>query len=95
MSRRTPPDHRDPNANAGLRARLERRRIGTIDLGEGQRQLKLREEVDRLKALSLADLRTEAEEMGIEVAAGSHAARDAEGLRRVILERRLGEALGG
>lgn len=56
---------------------------------EGQSRLEVTAEVERLKGLDLAGLREEAKTL--ELPAGG----DADSLRRLILERKLNEALGG
>jgi hypothetical protein len=67
--------------------------IGAVDVGEGQRRLQVKEEVERLKELGWADLRREARELGIpEAVIGGAGSRD--DVRFAILEVKLGEAFG-
>lgn len=94
MCRRCPPDHRDPGAFAGLSMRLrERATLPHVDLGEGQRRFKVAEEAERLRGLSLGELRKEAEVLDLDPTLRERGDLDA--MRRAILERKLNVSLGG
>lgn len=100
MARRNPPDHRGPDAVAGLSKRLAAKDAPPIpitDLGEGQRRLDVKVEVERLKTLSFAELRDEALELGLGDASTRRAIErcDLTVLRLAILEKKLDTALGG
>lgn len=68
--------------------------IEVEDLGDGQRRLKVEDEVERLKRLGAQELRREALDLKIPMRVVRRARSDTE-VRQMILERKLGAALGG
>lgn len=101
MSRPKPPEHRGPEAVAGLRERQERatpiRREPPAEPG-GISALRLNEEVERLQGMDRAALLKEAYVLEMHVSAKGIVIldwRETDALRFLILERKLAEALGG
>lgn len=68
--------------------------IAHEDLGEGQKRLKVKDEVDRLKRMRWSELEREAVDLGIPLAT-IRSAKKIDVLRLAILEKKLGAALGG